>query len=413
MRSILISLINMKNSAPHGLLSARDAAAELGVTPATLYAYVSRGLVRSEPGVDGRGRRYRAEDIQSLRERRAPPDTDKSADTGKVWDAPVLDSAITQMTAKGPAYRGALAVDLAKAGASFEHVCEILWDAVPLNPFNATPTPFPVALSAVVAALADWPAPDRAAAIMSLAAHIDPSAHRRSHSGATDISVRIVRWIAALLAGTSPSASPVHLMLARHLAPRREAAAGLIRQALVLLADHELNPSTYAVRVAAATGASMFDATAVGFAALKGSHHGGATTRAARFVSALSQPHGVKEIRARAALNEPVPGFGHALYRDHDPRAATLLQALTDAGVKSALIADIPNAVHDMIGERPNIDYALAVMARTLEFPEGGEITVLAMARTAGWLAHAREQFISGQLIRPRARYTGPSLPSR
>jgi citrate synthase len=400
----------MKETTGHGFLSAQDAAAELGVTVATLYAYVSRGFIRSELSGDGRGRRYRAEDIHALRNRRAPPDGGDPGDEAKVWDAPLLDSAITQMSARGPVYRGALAVDLARSGASFEHVCEILWDAVALKPFQSKAAPFPKRLAAMTGALSDWPATDRAAATMALASETDPSAHRRSAEGVAETSARIVRWIAALLAGVEPSPEQAHLVLARKLAPARKEAAGLIRQALVLLADHELNPSTFAVRVAASTGISLYDAVAAGLVALKGSHHGGATTRAARFVAAAAGQEGLKEIRARAALNEPVPGFGHALYAQGDPRAAALLQAMTDAGLKSPLIAETPQAVFDMVGEKPNIDYALAVLGRVLNFPEGGEISVLVLARTAGWLAHAREQFASGRLIRPRARYVGPAM---
>jgi citrate synthase len=405
-------LINMKNSDANGLLSARDAAAELGVTVATLYAYVSRGMVRSEVAADGRSRRYRAEDIQALRQRRAPPDAEQPDTGGKVWDAPLLDSAITQMSARGPVYRGALAVDLADGGASFEHVCQVLWDAVAIAPFQGPATPFPPELSRIVSGLAEWPAADRAAAVMALAAHADPSAHRRSAEGSAQTSAAIVRWMTALMAGQAPSARLAHEVLAARLAPGRKEAGHLIRRALVLLADHELNPSTFAVRVAASTGISPYDAVNAGLAALKGSHHGGATTRAARFVKALEQGPAAAELRARAALNEPVPGFGHALYPDGDPRAAALLAAMHAAGFKSPLIADVPRAAFDMIGERPNIDYALAAMARVLDMPEGGEISVLVLARTAGWLAHAREQFLSGQLIRPRARYTGPAMRS-
>lgn len=403
----------MKDSLGHGLLSAQDAAAELGVTVATLYAYVSRGLVRSELAANGRGRRYRAEDIQSLRARRAPPEPSEPDHDQRIWDAPLLDSAITHMSAQGPVYRGALAVDLARGGASFEHVCEILWDSVALQPFASMPSPFPNRLAAIFGSLRDWPATDRAAAAMTLASETDPSAHRRSAEGVAQTSARIVRWIAALLAGVEPSTEPAHLVLARRLAPSRREAPGLIRQALVLLADHELNPSTFAVRVAASTGISLYDAVAAGIVALKGSHHGGATTRAARFVAAATGEGATREIRARAALNEPVPGFGHALYAQGDPRAAALLQAMTEAGLKSPLISETPLAVFEMVGEKPNIDYALAVLGRVLEFPEGGEISVLLLARTAGWLAHAREQFVSGRLIRPRARYTGPAVRSQ
>lgn len=400
----------MKRAPDQGLLNARDAAAELGVTVATLYAYVSRGLIRSELAADGRGRRYRAQDVQALRNRRAPPESDHPQGEGRVWDAPVFDSAITQMSEQGPAFRGALAVDLARGGASFEHVCAVLWDAVELSPFKTLPEPFPKPLLPVIEATATWPPAGRAAAVMALAAHTDSSAHRRTVDGAAATSAKIVRWMAALMAGGTPTAEPVHLVLARHFAPGKKQAPDLIRQALVLLADHELNPSTFAARVAASTGVSLYDAVAAGLAALKGAHHGGATTRAARFIGLVLEKDPEKEILARAALNEGVPGFGHPLYRGPDPRAAALLRAMAAAGIASPLIEQIPQIAKHVTGENPNTDYAISALARVLGFPEGGEIALLVQARTAGWLAHAREQLVSGELIRPRARYTGPAM---
>src|ERR1700751_2413721 len=125
-------LINMKKPDAR-YLSAREASAELAISPATLYAYVSRGLIRSEPSVDSRSHRYRAEDVRGLKERRAPlaePRGFKSFDP----DLPVMDSAISTLTAAGPIYRGVNCVDLAETD-TLEHAATLLWDVTRVDPF--------------------------------------------------------------------------------------------------------------------------------------------------------------------------------------------------------------------------------------------------------------------------------------
>ena len=123
----------MKKSA--GLyLSAREASAELAVSPATLYAYVSRGLIRSEPSSDSRSHRYRAEDIRTLKERRVPSPEPRGL---KNFDAdlPVMDSAVATITEDGPIYRGVNCVDLAEKD-TLEHTATLLWDVTGADPFE-------------------------------------------------------------------------------------------------------------------------------------------------------------------------------------------------------------------------------------------------------------------------------------
>ncbi|MCC8943455.1 helix-turn-helix domain-containing protein, partial [Bradyrhizobium sp. Arg68] len=120
-------------------LSAREAAAELAISPATLYAYVSRGLIRSEPSPDSRSHRYRAEDIRGLKERRAPspePRAFRNFDA----DLPVMDSAIATITEQGPIYRGVNCVDLAERD-TLEHTATLLWDVTDVDPFAADNCP--------------------------------------------------------------------------------------------------------------------------------------------------------------------------------------------------------------------------------------------------------------------------------
>ncbi|MDR3467440.1 MAG: citrate synthase family protein [Xanthobacteraceae bacterium] len=388
-------------------LSAREASAELAISPATLYAYVSRGLIRSEPGQDTRRRRYRAEDVRALKERRTPsqePRGLKSFDA----DLPALDTAVSTITEAGPVYRGVNCITLADS-ATLEHAATLLWDAASVDPFAADNMPaVSPAMRAIARAAASAPPIDRAIAVLALAAGADPRAYSRAAEGRALVGGRILRLVVATMLNAAPSSAPLHRQIAEGWAPGDAAAADLIRRALVLLADHELNASTFTVRCAASTGLNLYDSTIAGLAALKGPRHGGAGALAAQFVRTLADGDAAAVIRERVALGERFAGFGHGVYRQGDPRARALLKALARAGAPPRLTRDIPAHVLEATGEFANIDYALAVLTQSLKLPPGSEIALFAMARTVGWIAHASEQLRSGGLIRPRARYTGP-----
>ena len=178
---------------------------------------------------------------------------------------------------------------------------------------------------------------------------------------------------------------------------------------LVLLADHEVNASTFTVRCAASTGLNLYDAMIAGLVALKGPRHGGAGVLAAQLVKTLVEGDVAPVIRERVALGERFAGFGHGVYKHGDPRAHALLDALTRAGAAQKLTREIPDRIAEATGEFVNIDYALAVLVHTLGLSPGNELVLFAMARTVGWIAHASEQLRHGGLIRPRARYIGPA----
>ncbi|MEW6644551.1 MAG: citrate synthase family protein [Pseudomonadota bacterium] len=397
-------------------LSAREAAAELAISPATLYAYVSRGLVRSEPTADSRSRRYRAEDVRALKERRTPspePRGLKSFDA----DLPVLDSAVATITEDGPIYRGVNCISLAEAD-TLEHAATLLWDAASVDPFAPGNMPqVSEAMRAIAVAARDAAPIDRAIAVLALAASADPQAFTRAPDGRAMAGGRILRLVVASMLGAAPSPEPLHRQIAHAWAAEHAAAPDLIRRALVLLADHELNASTFTVRCAASTGLNLYDATIAGLAALKGPKHGGAGALAAQFVRSLVEGDVAPVVRERVALGERFAGFGHGVYnKQGDPRARALLRALAKAGASKRFTQDIPAQVLEATGEFANIDYALAVLTHTLRLPLGSELALFAMARTVGWIAHASEQLRSGGLIRPRARYIGPapgrSLPA-
>jgi citrate synthase len=394
----------MKKSEPL-YLSAREAAGELSVSPATLYAYVSRGLIRSEPSDDARARRYRADDVRALLARRTPA----AAGRGGEAEPPVLDSAISTITSEGSIYRGVHAVVLAEQ-ATLEQAATLLWDISDADPF--APGNLPVvseAMRAVATATTDEAAIPRAVALLALAGGADPRAFNRSREGRAEVGARAMRLLAAGILCTRPDGMPIHRQVAAAWAPGDSQAEALFRRALVLLADHELNASTWTVRCAVSTGINLYDALVAGLVALKGPKHGGAGPLAAHMVADFAAGDVAAKIRERIAIGDRIPGFGHVIYRNGDPRADSLLAVLAKAGADRRLAVEAPALITEATGLHPNIDYALAVMMRFFGLPIGHETAFFAIARSAGWVAHAIEQLTSEALIRPRARYVGPA----
>ena len=177
----------------------------------------------------------------------------------------------------------------------------------------------------------------------------------------------------------------------------------LIRRTLVLMADHELNASTFAARVAASTGASLAACALAGLTTLSGPLHGGAPAQVL-WLAAHAQQLGDSEAMSARLIHWPGgPGFGHPLYPRGDPRARALLQQFT----ASAPMESLEAARHAATGEPANVDFALAALSEALDLPDDAPFAMFAIARCAGWMAHALEQRQTGALIRPRARYTG------
>src|SRR5580704_12929914 len=342
-------------------LSAREAAAELAISPASLYAYVSRGLIRSEPSPDSRSHRYRAEDVRGLKQRRVPSHEPKGMRSFDA-DLPVMDSAICTITEEGAIYRGVNCIDLA-ARDTLEHAATLLWDVTGVDPFAPDNCPHLSDAMRAIAEAARQAAPiDRAIAVLALAASADPRAFTRAPDGRAMVGGRILRLVVATMLNGAASAEPLHLQIAKAWAPDNRHAADLIRRALVLLAEHELNASAFTVRCAASTGLNLYDAIIAGLVALKGPKHGGAGVLAAQLVKMLVDCDVAPVIRERVALGERFAGFGHGVYKHGDPRAHALLDALARAGAADKLTKEIPERIAEATGEFVNIDYALAVL---------------------------------------------------
>ncbi|MGO4726969.1 MULTISPECIES: citrate/2-methylcitrate synthase [unclassified Inquilinus] len=386
-------------------LSASEAAAELGVSLATLYAYVSRGMIRSiaEPG--RRSRRYAAADIRRLA-RKSEPET---APPPLYWGQPVLESAITLVAGGRLYYRGRDAVRLAES-ATLESVAGLLWGVAADDPFAGPVPPLPPVAAAIAAAGLALPPLERAMAVLPALGVEDDRALARSAAGLQRTGMRVLRWLTAAMLRRPADATPAHEALAAAWgAPQ---AADLVRRALVLCADHELTASTFAARIAASTGASPHAAIAAGLAVLNGPLHGGMSARTGAFLEAvLAAADARRMVVERLQRGEDLPGFGHTLYPDGDPRGQHLLDrivaTLPDAP-ELAVARTLVDTVADLTGDRPALDFALVLAARLTGLPPEAPLAIFALGRSTGWMAHVMEQYAAARLIRPRARYVGP-----
>jgi citrate synthase len=378
-------------------IDAEQAMATLGVRAQTLYAYVSRGRVGAAAHPDDPRRSlYRASDVAALAAKKARGR--RAADVAAeaiAWGEPVLPSAITTVEGGRLFYRGQDAVDLARMH-SLEQVARLLrgGHGAPLT--GPEPEEAQEGRDAARPAVLDpgRPGRDRPAGPGPRAAGPGdggrrPAGSRRRRRGRVD------------RRGPDPPAP------GRRLEPGRPG-ADLVRRALVLLADHELNASTFAVRVAASTGSSLAAASLAGLAALSGPLHGGMAARVEMFVDEAERRGPAKAVAERLAQGSAMPGFGHPLYPDGDPRAAALL----DAFKVPPMLAELRRETEGSTGLPPNIDFALVAMARTLALPADAPFSLFAVGRMAGWHAHAIEQLQTGKLIRPRARYVGEAPPT-
>jgi citrate synthase len=408
--------------APHDEMTAAEAARHLGVKLPTLYAYVSRGLLRSlAPEGAGRARRYLRSDVDGLRARQRGA----AAARALAWGEPVLDSAITAMTPRGPAYRGLVAVDMARRGVSFEAASELLWtgtlpsadlrwEVPPEAPdFRLAARSLPKDASRVSCAIA----------LVAMAGANDRYRHDPRIEAVLPRARRLARLLACSLAlpaepGRAAEAweerSIAHAILrACGVRPRERAVAALDRW-LLLSADHELNASTFAARVAASTGADLYAAALAGLAAFSGPLHGSASDRAEALVAEIGRAENAdRVVRERARRGERTPGFGHhfAPYRERgDPRALVVLEEAWEIAPKNRVVQCVNAIVRAMElaqRPRPNIDIGIVALRAALGLPLGAASGVFAVGRSAGWSAHVLEQYGSEQLLRPRARYLG------
>ncbi len=395
------------------LLTAAEAAKLLGVKRATIYAYASRGwLGRATKGPGSRAL-YPRSAVERLKLRARARSGHTAVAAGALrWGEPVLDTAVSALTASGPTYRGRSAIELAERGTTFEACAEWLWASNHFSPWPAAfkapgwlrlPPPGPgstlsrlLALVATVAlnddrrfAATPEAELERARALIRLLAErAGPFADRAlKHSGS------IAATLGLSLRGSALSAE-------------EEAAVNI---ALVLSADHELNASTFTARIAASAGCDLYACVGAALATLSGPRHGGACDRVEAMLSDIETPgRAAAELRARQARGEPVPGFEPMAYPAGDPRGPPLMAAafrVVRLRSRLAVIESTLQAAATLTGESPSVDFGLVAVSRALGFGAGAAGAMFAVGRMAGWVAHILEQRLTNTTIRPRARY--------
>jgi citrate synthase len=404
------------------LLTREEAMKLMNVKSSTLYAYVSRGLIKTVRHEDGRRSLYSRADVERVARRRRgrPSREDETASTLR-WGAPVLFSAVTQITPDGPRYRNRLAVDLANADVPFEPVVQFLmtglWqDAIAAWPELGMPQDVRALLEAQVA-----PQSEDIGNLMGMLVFALGMQGRGTSEISDGQSMQATRLILLGMAGCTGFLGPQRAFVARE--PGESIAVQLIRAgggsvtpeavrvmncALVLLADNELAPATFAARVAASTNADLYSCVATAI----GSHIGPSTGTATRKIETTLLGEPMDDIPTRLELVRDfgvnVFGFNHPLYPDGDPRANLILARVSQLPAPSASTwgtLDLLERARARHNAHPGVALALVTLSRALGLPDGTATAIWILSRTAGWVAHALEQRTQAFLMRPRARH--------
>ncbi|NML44671.1 helix-turn-helix domain-containing protein [Ramlibacter sp. G-1-2-2] len=407
-------------------LSAAEATRLLGVKLQTLYAYVSRGLIRSTNRVGRKERLYLREDVERVHARaQARAGHGAVAADAMNHGQPIIPTAITEITPEGPRYRGRLATELASEGASFEAVAQLLWSGAwqPEAPaWQVQP-----AAGEFVALVDGFGAMAQRNPVLEVfaVAVLHLGLQRRAEAAGLPLETRIfeeARQIIGHLVGCCGLASAAQ----RFVPPRGgdRIAAGVLRALggaatdtnvatvsalLALLADHELAPGTLSVRVAASGGATLHGCIAAALCASAGLVVAHRFDEIYDFLERGGERAGwVREAVQRHAQGTPMPGFGHPLYPQGDPRGTMLLAFIREQRPDPGLLAvcDFIEEVEQVTGQRVRHELPMVALTRAMGLPRPAASAIFLVSRTAGWVAHIQEQRASGQLLRPRARYT-------
>ena len=402
-------------------LTSREAARRLGIKVETMYAYVSRGLIERQVAADGRTSVFDPQVIESLARRGRPRQSSRSTSLNML-----IETRLTSLSPNGVRYRGHPSAELALTH-TFEDVAELIWSGhlpdagtVWQGPKLKMPATPRLALGdalrvAAALAAATFPHAD------GLDAASVAVAGRRLIAGITDAlpaagTQGVPRLVLPGAAGAPAATARRNTIAGRlwtRLSPRRPQPGMLavLNGALVLMADHELAASTLAVRVAASTRADPAAAITTGLGVLSGPLHGGASRHARAMLERAGEVGANRAVAEILRSGQRIPGFGHRVYVEADPRAVVLLDLLHRASGHSramAIVDDVHAAVGRSIDQQANVDFALAAMTMIGQMvPDGAEV-VMSVARMAGWLGHAIEEYSESPLrFRPRASYIG------
>lgn len=368
----------------------------LGVRAQTIYAYVSRGQIGVSPDPAGSRRSlYRGEDVINLAKKKQRGRKRETLATNTMFGGePSIPTSISTFAKGLLYYRGKDAVSLSET-ATLEDAARLLWGADPALSFPSRAGELP-----------EIP-PGRSRAFIALAsiAASGHSTHGRIAKVLHEEAASLVGYLATALGALDREDIPLHSRLALGWG-QGEDVAQLLRKAMVLLADHELTSSTFAARIAASTGASLPACLLAGLATFTGPLHGDASGRVRALFDEVERNDADRVVDRYLSSAIPIPGFGHHLYPDGDPRAVALMKAFDLPGE----IARFIDKVVSLTGLQPNIDAVLAALVARYRLPGDAAFALFAIARSVGLLAHGMEQLEVGMVLRPRGRYTGAAL---
>jgi citrate synthase len=392
-------------------ITAKQAAAALNVSIPTLYAYVSRGFIRSQGIAGSRSRRYWKVDIDRLKDRRVLRDAEHRPAASEGGKGLVDETQITLLTERGLFYRGRDVAELAETE-SFESVAALLWEADPREVFGKGLPSSPPSLSRLRRMFDGMTVLEQAMALFPLIERANPHSYDLSKRGFARTGSDLLRWFAAILAGAGrPSAAPIHQCIAESFgAPK--GFDDILRRTLIVAADHEFDPTAYAVRAAANTGVTPYYAVITGLIASRGQRlQSGRIDAAARLLDEIVSTADPRDsIVARFRNGEQLVGFSPPVYNKMDPRAAIVVEALQkrfgdDPELKRLCRA--ADTATEISGALMEFILVAVFVGRKLGL-KGQEQAIGSLGRMAGWIAHAMEQYHGHPLLRPRARYTGP-----
>lgn len=396
-------------------LTAEQASARLGVKRETLYAYVSRGVLSRTLSADGRTSRFDAAEVDALARRGRPR-------KGATRVGSIEVSLATSVTAAAPdrlLFRGRDATVLATTS-SFEAVSELLWTSELPAKTSWDDAPNVTAARALArklgAALPRSVSPiERFASICAALGPLFPLRGDTRPAAVLPHARALILTLASSLPVVRPSRDEGSSVAAR-LWPRLTALAptaqrvALLDAAMVLLADHELATSTMAARVAASTRADPFSVVLAALGAMNGPLHGKAALRVLELLRDAERTSVDAAMGRAVASQRALPGFGHPVYRETDPRSVQLLAMLRDALPRARLrIADdVRKAAGTGGATLTNVDFALGVLAHAMEMQPYATEAIFALARVSGLAAHALEEYGEEPLrFRARAIYVG------
>jgi citrate synthase len=402
-------------------ITTQQVADRLGVKVETVYAYVSRGLLASKPAPGGRGSVFDAKEVDALLRTGRRARQQIPSGTASSAHPLAVDTSITLIERDRLYFRGVDALELASRH-TYEEVADWLWSGV-LIPGTSFQAPQDSASAA-------------RAAVSALPSHSGPVHHLRAAvvaASATDplrfafddeLLIHTARSLIATMAGALAAepeshgggvAATIFAGLASSAADQQ--LARVLDTAMAVLVDHDLAASTMAARVAAAARANIYAVVSAALGAVEGALHGGASANAHRMlVDVIERGAATPVVSELTREGRRIPGLGHRIYPREDPRATLVFELLgqvpaAEAAVNAAteVVAAVARSGRELM---PNIDMALAALTVSAQMPSESGEAVFAIARTAGWVAHAMEEYSERPLrIRPSGRYVGPRPP--